>query len=201
MRKEDKTQRTREKILASGIEEFGRNGYRRGSINAISASGINKGLIYHNYKDKDDLYLACVKRSFDDMVSSITDSLQDPSVDYSTARLRFFAQHESEARLFLESSVSPPEHLKKQIRDLRKPLEELNRTEFKKILDKQTLRPGISTEEAYRWFAYMEDAFNLAFGQFDSEEEDISQRLSKHETYAATFLDRILYGIAIKKEE
>lgn len=200
MRKEDKTQRTREKILAAGIEEFGRNGYRRGSLNAISASGINKGLIYHNFKDKDDLYLACVKRSLDDMVNNIQEAMQDPSVDYSTARLRFFAQHESEARLFLESSVSPPEHLKKEIQTLRQPLEELNRSEFRKILEKQTLRKGISAEDAYHWFAYMEVAFNLSFGQYDSQEEEFKQRLEKHEKSAAALLDRILYGIAEKKE-
>ncbi len=200
MRKEDKTQRTVERILTAGIEEFGRNGYRRGSLNAISASGINKGLIYHNFKDKDDLYLACVKRSLDDMVTSIQEAMQDPSVDYSNARLRFFAEHEAEARLFLESAVSPPDHLKKEIQTLRQPLEELNRSQFQKILDKQTLRKGISPEDAYRWFAYMEVAFNLSFGQYDSENEDFRERLEKHEKNAAALIDRILYGIAEKKE-
>jgi AcrR family transcriptional regulator len=200
MRKEDKTQRTRQRILTASIEEFGRNGYRRGSINAISASGINKGLIYHNFKDKDDLYLACVKRSLDDMVTSIQEAMQDSAVDYSTARLRFFAEHEAEARLFLESTVSPPDHLKNEIQTLRQPLEQLNRAEFQKILEQQTLRKGISLEDAYRWFAYMEVAFNLSFGQYDSPEEDFQTRLNKHETSAAALIDRILYGIAEKKE-
>lgn len=48
MEKEEKTRLTKEKILKAGISEFGRNGYRGGSINAICASGISKGLIYHN---------------------------------------------------------------------------------------------------------------------------------------------------------
>ena len=93
MRKEDKTLRTRERILHAGSEESGHNSYRRGSITAICASGINKGLIYHNFKDKDDLYLACVKRSLENMVANIQETMQDPAIDYSTARLHFFDQH------------------------------------------------------------------------------------------------------------
>lgn len=200
MKKEEKTQRTRERILAAGIEEFGKNGYRRGSINAISASDINKGLIYHNFKDIDDLYLACVKRSLDDMVAHIQEDMKDPAVDYSTARLHFFTEYEAEARLFLEASVSPPEHLKKEIQTLRQPLEDLNRSEFEKILQKQTLRKGISTEDAYRWFAYMEDAFNLSFDEYHSEDEDFSKRLQEHEQNAKALINIILYGIAEKKK-
>jgi len=200
VKKEEKTQRTRERILAAGIEEFGKNGYRRGSINAISASDINKGLIYHNFKDIDDLYLACVKRSLDDMVAHIQEDMKDPAVDYSTARLHFFTEYEAEARLFLEASVSPPEHLKKEIQTLRQPLEDLNRSEFEKILQKQTLRKGISTEDAYRWFAYMEDAFNLSFDEYHSEDEDFSKRLQEHEQNAKALINIILYGIAEKKK-
>ena len=134
------------------------------------------------------------------MVAHIQEDMKDPAVDYSTARLHFFTEYEAEARLFLEASVSPPEHLKKEIQTLRQPLEDLNRSEFEKILQKQTLRKGISTEDAYRWFAYMEVAFNLSFGQYDSPEEDFQTRLNKHETSAAALIDRILYGIAEKKE-
>lgn len=201
MRKEDKTLRTRERILSAGIEEFGHNGYRRGSINAICASGINKGLIYHNFKDKDDLYLACVKRSLENMVASIRETMQDPAIDYSTARLRFFDQHQSQARIFLECSVYPPEHLRSQIQKLRQPLEDLNQAEFKKLLKKHSLRKGITTADAYSWFSCMEDAFNISFSKYDQEEADITQRLAKHETFAAAFIDRILYGIVEKKEE
>ena len=62
MKKEEKTEITKCKILAAAIQEFGANGYAAGSVNNICKTGINKGLIYHNYKDKDELYLVCVCR-------------------------------------------------------------------------------------------------------------------------------------------
>ena len=110
-----KTQLTKEKILKAGIQEFGQNGYAGGSVNAICATGINKGLIYHNYKDKDDLYLACVKRMIADMVSDI-EAQMSKEVTYNAARMHFFSSHEMEARLFLEIMVNPPQKLEAKIK-------------------------------------------------------------------------------------
>lgn len=61
MKKAEKTERTKERILQAAMEEFGRKGYAAATIGAIcSEHGIAKGLLYHNFVGKDDLYLACV---------------------------------------------------------------------------------------------------------------------------------------------
>ena len=63
MKREEKSELTRERILQAAIEEFGTNGYDASALNTIcSKNGISKGLIYYNFVDKDDLYLACVSR-------------------------------------------------------------------------------------------------------------------------------------------
>ena len=63
MKKAEKTERTKERILQAAMEEFGRKGYAAATIGAIcSEHGIAKGLLYHNFVGKDDLYLACVSR-------------------------------------------------------------------------------------------------------------------------------------------
>ena len=61
MKQQEKTQKTRERILAAALEEFGRKSYDAAAINSICEAGqIPKGLLYHNFKNKDQLYLACV---------------------------------------------------------------------------------------------------------------------------------------------
>ena len=66
MIQEEKTCRTKERILQAAITEFGTKGYSAATIGAIcSEYGIAKGLLYHNFAGKDDLYLACVSRCFD----------------------------------------------------------------------------------------------------------------------------------------
>lgn len=63
MKRSEKTELTISKIMEAAMTEFGTNGYVGGSVNNICKSGINKGLIYHNFKDKDELYLKCLKKA------------------------------------------------------------------------------------------------------------------------------------------
>ena len=64
MKKEEKTELTRKRILAAAMKEFGENGYQGASLNRICDIGIPKGLLYHNFENRDALYLACLEQSF-----------------------------------------------------------------------------------------------------------------------------------------
>lgn len=81
MKQQKRTELTRQKILAAAMDEFGRNGYGGGSINNICKRGINKGLIYHNFENKDALYLACLQISVNDLVQRM--KAVEPSPDNS----------------------------------------------------------------------------------------------------------------------
>ena len=63
MNQSEKTELTVLRIMQAALEEFGTGGYAAGTMNNICKRGINKGLIYHNFKDKDELYLACLRQS------------------------------------------------------------------------------------------------------------------------------------------
>lgn len=68
MKQQEKTQKTIERIISSAVEEFGSKNYDAASINSICEKGhISKGLLYHNFKSKDELYLKCVKICYDEM--------------------------------------------------------------------------------------------------------------------------------------
>ena len=54
MKKEEKTKQTCEKIVHAATIEFGSRSYDAVSLNAICGKyQIAKGLIYHNFKNKD----------------------------------------------------------------------------------------------------------------------------------------------------
>ena len=61
MNKNEKTERTVAKIMESAMTEFGTNGYAGGTVNNICKAGINKGLVYHNFSGKDELFLICFR--------------------------------------------------------------------------------------------------------------------------------------------
>ena len=71
MKKSEKTEITIAKIIESAMDEFGTNGYAGGTVNNICKTGINKGLIYHNFTGKDELYLTCLKKSCEKFIEYI----------------------------------------------------------------------------------------------------------------------------------
>lgn len=96
MKRELKTELTKQKIINAAIHEFSRIGYEKGSINEICKSGINKGLIYHNFKNKDELYLICVKISCDSFLDLIDQKLEKVELNhYFKLREEYSAREES----------------------------------------------------------------------------------------------------------
>ena len=101
MKREEKNALSRQRILDAAMEEFSAKGYAGASLNTVCGEkGISKGIIYHYFKDKDQLYLLCVEACFDAFTAYLGEaaaSLSGPARErlrtYFDARLRFFAGH------------------------------------------------------------------------------------------------------------
>lgn len=197
MRKEEKTELTKEKILKAAMQEFGSNGYVGASINTICKAGIQKGLIYHNFKNKDALYLACVERCF----QSLTNYLKEADIGndlekYMRVRMEYFEKNKMEARIFFDAVLQPPEELNEQIIILRKEFDELSKELYRKILDSIELRQEITYDDAMEYFTMMQYMFNSYFSSRTYCTLTLSDKMNVHETNLPRVLDLMLYGIA-----
>ena len=97
MKREEKNLQTRRRIMDSALNEFSKQGYGASSINTIcSAQGISKGIIYHYFKTKDDLFLACVEECF-----------------------CLLTEYPIYQRIFCEVMITPPTHLETKIKSAR----------------------------------------------------------------------------------
>lgn len=197
MKKEEKTEITRNKIFQAAMKEFGSNGYAAGSINNICKTGINKGLIYHNFKDKEELYLACVKKSCEELITCVLDEKADEDfVKYMSVRRKFFEEHEEEACIFLEARTHPPDQLQKKIGQIFTEMDELNTKIFKKELSGVRLREGVSEEEALIYFEEIQKMYNLSFMKKLKGNMSPQEQLALHEMNIHKIFDLMLYGIA-----
>lgn len=62
----------RDRIINSALDEFGRNSYEKASTNNIvKNAGISKGLLFHYFKSKQELYVYLEKFVFQKMMDSI----------------------------------------------------------------------------------------------------------------------------------
>lgn len=203
MKKEEKTRRTYERIMTAAMEEFGTKSYDAASLTTLcSENQISKGLIYHNFKNKDELYLKCVEECFEKMTLCFKNSdcqgksVQERIHDLLSARQYFFEENPYYANLFFQTVLQPPRHLEEEIRTLRREYDEFYEECFRSLLQQMELRDGINTDTAVEYIRVFLEMFNGYFQRRSCKDEDIHTLIQNHEVNLSKILDIMLYGIA-----
>lgn len=197
MKRAEKTELTVSKILEAALEEFGANGYAGGTINNICKRGINKGLIYHNFKDKDELYLVCLENSCKKLVAMIEESgCTSDQLQYMELRMKFFTEYPNEAHIFFEAILQPQEKLRDRIQQILQPFEQINEKIYRRVVSSVTLRDGITEGDAINYFRHMQRMFNGYFSSAAFRYIALEDRIREHEINLSKLLDFMLYGIA-----
>lgn len=197
MEKRKKTEITVAKIIDAALNEFGKNGYLGGTINNICKTGINKGLIYHNFKGKDDLYICCLKYSCEKYIEFIENKeYNNDFKKYIETRMDFFNKYSNEGHILFEALINSPKHLSNQIAKILEKFNSLNEQIYNVILDSITLRENVSREDAISYFHLMQVMLNGYFNSTAFQNMDISEKLKLHEVTVSKMLDYMIYGIA-----
>ena len=170
MKKQEKNQKTKERILAAAIKEFGSKSYDAASVNSICEAGqIPKGLIYHNFKGKDELYLLCVKNCYDEMTAALkaqpleVRDAKEGLQNFLMIRQRFFQDNPQYANIFFNAVLQPPKHLLQELTELRSGFDEYFSQCYLAVLDCLTLRNGITKGMALEYFLGASEMFNSYF--------------------------------------
>lgn len=208
MKQSEKTKNTYNKILLSAINEFGEKGYDNASLNTICAKySISKGLIYHNFKNKDELYLRSVEECFIKLVKYLKEE------DYSNnnawenmkklliLRQKFFEKFQNYRNIFFGAVLSPPNHLIEEIQNIRREYDSFNIERFKELLKNVKLRKGITEEMAISYFLVYQEMFNAYFQNKIYKSEDLLLVSKEHDLRLLPILDVMLYGIASEENE
>lgn len=203
MKQQEKTQKTRERILAAAIAEFGSKSYATASVNSICEAGqISKGLLYHNFKGKDELYLQCVKICYDRMTAflkaqhvEIRDA-QEILQKILLARQTFFDENPELANIFFNAVLQPPRHLLEELSQLRVEFEEYFSGCFLELLNCVTLRDGITTDTALEYFTAIWEMFNVNFRRRAEAGGGYRTLIEDHEERLSGIFDIMLYGLA-----
>lgn len=199
MEKAKKTELTREKIFSAALVEFGTKGYREATLNNMCAvNHISKGLIYHNFKNKDDIYLLCVEYAIDAFIAYMQKNYDDEQglKGYLYLRNEFFSQNTLLGRIFFEAVLQPPKHLDWDIKALKAELNEFTESVYERAINKVKLREGISKEQAVGYCRMINEIFNGYYNTADFEEITFASIISDYEEGLGKMLDLMFYGIA-----
>ena len=149
MKRDEKNQQTRRRTLDRALSEFSEKGYGGSSVNTICAvQGISKGIVYHYFENKDQLYLSCVEECFQRLTAHLSAALQAEEPGpveeqlgrYFTARMDFFQENPVYQPIFCEAVISPPGRLLEQIQACRKDFDALIISTLERLLRQLPLR-------------------------------------------------------------
>lgn len=198
MKKAEKTELTREKIIAAALEEFGARGYEGATLNTICQNhDISKGLIYHNFKNKDDIYLHCISAVLKIFMAYVKQHSTGGALgEYMGLRYRFFSENPGLSQVFFEAVLQPPKHLAQAIRERKADFDAFNREIYCRALKNMTLRHGVTQQEALEYYTIVQEMFNGYFASPAYEGASLSDKVQDHEAKLARILDFMLYGIA-----
>ena len=208
MKQAEKTKKTCDKILASAMIEFGQNGYEDTSLNIIcSKYKISKGLVYHNFKSRDDLYLHVVEESFTKLITYLKENESDVGDAWEKMkkllllRQEFFSKFPNERNIFFSVVLTPPVHLLEELRKIKKEYDKFNIEKFKELLKTLKLREGITENMAITYFLTYQEIFNGYFQNQLYHQKDLFSVSKEHDLKLLPLLSVMLYGIAIDDSE
>lgn len=190
--------------MDGALAEFSRQGYGASSVNTIcAAQGISKGIIYHYFDSKDDLFLACVEECFQQLTGYLQENLElgqgsivQELEAYFAARMAFFRQHPVYQRIFCEAILAPPAHLRGEIQTRKQAFEDLNGHILARLLEPVSLRPDFTKEEVIDTFRQFQDFTNARYPMAEMDPKEFESR----EKSCRNALNILLYGIIERKE-
>lgn len=201
MKQQERQEFSRQKIFCAAMEEFGQTNYDKVTMESICAKHhISKGMMYHYYSSKDDLFLLCVEDTFRQLQDYIEQKMKSSKLEgyvesiqyFFEIRERFFGQHPMQKCIFENALVHTPKHLEKEIQKLHQPIKQMNNRFLKSVVENMPLRPGVEKQKAMQYLESMEYLLPMMIKS--------SVAMSKSDlhtmfTNAQDILDMLLFGI------
>ncbi len=177
MKEIDLKNKTVLKIVENAIELFNINGYSGTSISEIAKKAkLSKGILYHYFRNKDDLYLFCTRMCIDEYLDFLQANLKNPAsnTDLITEnvrlRMNFFEQNPQYRILYNYIISKKPNHLSSELMEIRKKLIDNNTEQIKKNISEMDIGDGIFEDDIISFIEILQNTSAFLFVETMDEE-------------------------------
>ena len=202
MTQKERQERSKNEIFKASMEEFGTRNYDEVTIESICKKhNISKGMMYHYYSSKDELFLLCVQDTFTSLEEYIKKGIADLSEqnlfdairNFFLLREYFFQIHPKRKNIFENAMLRPPKKLTEQINSLREPIRIINWQFLNRILSNMKLRSGLDIEKVACYMESIEPVFHSIVMHYQTKKQihDIHSLF----VLVEDILDMLLLGI------
>lgn len=145
---------SKERIMKVALEEFAKNGYKATSTNVIcNKSNVSKGLLYHYYGSKENIYISVVRYLIDDFKKNIKVHMEDKNEKgmtylskYFNSKFEFFGENPLYSKIIV--NIASDNEIE-EIRKMYKEFEEYNNTLLYEIIKNIDFNPKFNREKAF----------------------------------------------------
>lgn len=196
----------RQRILDATIREFAEKGYAKASTNSIvKEAGIAKGLLFHYFGTKKDLYLHALDHCIGFYVDYFLENMGDLPADFvdrlmawGTLKIKMLSLKPLMYIMAVSSVEDAPEHLKPELAGRFERVSERLMPVFLGGMDFSRLREGVDPKKAVEFALLVLNAVSEKFiaasrGLPDRGLSDLSSAFKEMEDYAE-FIRSGLYG-------
>lgn len=204
MNREEKSQLSINRIIAASTEEFGTHGYSSSSVNNICRNGnISKGMLFHHFHSKEELFCQCVSRCIDELCNYIIErcvnlDYQNPEniTEHFMLRVEFFEAHPHYRQIFFTAMYDQPKGMEEKIQQMTNKLSETNQTILLKLLKQYKLKDQIDPDEVAASILDFSNYLNVKYkAKIHESSSEIAEIIEKQQREFANLIAMVLYGI------
>jgi TetR/AcrR family transcriptional regulator len=209
---EKQPQEKKDLIIKVAIEEFVKNGYEKASTDVITKrAGISKGILFHYFKSKKNLYLYLVNYVGELLTEKITEAIKEIQCDdfferikeIALAKQKVTAQYLQEAQFFADAFTNPPVAVKKEMEKIIKKHYEPYQKHFmlehvfiKDLIQTEKLREDISVDTVIHMTMFIvEQLSNKYLALYKNKQIDIINNPESIIRELNDYLKIVKYGI------
>ena len=144
----------KERILNVAIEEFAQNGYKGASTNIIcQKANISKGLLYHYYNSKENIYIAVVRHVIDSFKRNIAINIKDSNKkgidyveEYFGIKFKFFRENPLYSKIIVNLVI---DNSIEKARELSSEFQNYNNNLIYDVINNIDINPKFNKEKAF----------------------------------------------------
>jgi TetR/AcrR family transcriptional regulator len=209
---EKQPQEKKDMIIKVAIEEFVKNGYEKTSTDVItSRAGISKGILFHYFKSKKNLYLYLVNYVKDLLTEKTMIALREINSDdfferikeIVLAKQKMTALYLQETQFIMDAFTNPPAAVKEEMEEIIKKHYETYQGDFllehvyiKDLIQTEKLRDDISVDTVISMTMFIvEQLTNKYLTLYKSKQFDFIHNPESLITELNDYLKIVKYGI------
>lgn len=194
----------RERVVRAALEEFAERGYEMASTNVITArAGISKGLLFHYFGSKKNLFLYLVRHAAGVYIQRFNDSRLELHPDVverlfqiGQLKQKLLADDPVMAKFYAGAFLEPPAEVKDELAEIERGLSGLSARILTDGLDLSRLRLGLEPKQALTFItACLDGLRNLYRSRVDPAMVDRPEEVGAIIAEMRQYLDMLKSGV------